>query len=210
MFAVKRARPTENENLVNRFLNLSANQQAYADLPERSELSEQAMPAAEPNAATLLAELRATCDRLFATFDGQATSTKPTAPAADAIDAARPAESLGAAGLKRMLQLRARRRRKPVGQFFDWPAWDMLLDLAAVRAEGGHVSVSSVCISSGAPQSTALRKLAALENAKLVRRYFHGSDRRRVCIALTDEAADMVISALQEELAFYQTISTGR
>ncbi|WP_424140688.1 hypothetical protein [Roseomonas chloroacetimidivorans] len=86
----------------------------------------------------------------------------------------------------------------------------MLLDLAAVRAEGGHVSVSSVCISSGAPQSTALRKLAALENAKLVRRYFHGPDRRRVCIALTDEAAEMVASAIREEATFYRTIAAPR
>jgi DNA-binding MarR family transcriptional regulator len=83
----------------------------------------------------------------------------------------------------------------------------MLLDLAAVHAEGGHVSVSSICISSGAPQSTALRKLAALENAKLIRRYFHGSDKRRVCIAITDEAAEMVMAAIRDEVALYQQIA---
>jgi hypothetical protein len=192
---------------VNQIFRISPGQQAYAEAPERSEAAERGAVEAETNTAALLAELRATCDRLFATFDGQAATAKAgTPPAAEPAEPARSPEPLGAAGLKRMLQLRARRRRKPTGQFFDWPAWDMLLDLAAVRAEGGHVSVSSVCISSGAPQSTALRKLAALENARLVRRYFHGSDRRRVCIALTDEAADMVASALQEELAFYQAL----
>ncbi|WP_424136215.1 hypothetical protein [Roseomonas chloroacetimidivorans] len=85
----------------------------------------------------------------------------------------------------------------------------MLLDLAAVRAEGGHVSVSSLCVSSGAPQSTALRKLDALEKAKLVRRYFHGSDRRRVCVALTDDAAEIVRKALQEEAALHRGISSA-
>ncbi|MFH5949122.1 hypothetical protein [Roseomonas xinghualingensis] len=192
---------------MNRRLKLLPGQEAYADAPERSETVERSRVEAEPDTAALLAELRATCDRLFATFDSQAVTGRTSPPAiGDLPGPSRSPDALGAADLKRMLQLRARRRRKPVGQFFDWPAWDMLLDLAAVRAEGGHVSVSSVCISSGAPQSTALRKLAALESAKLVRRYFHGSDRRRVCIALTDEAANMVVSALQEELAFYQSI----
>ncbi|WP_376092736.1 MarR family winged helix-turn-helix transcriptional regulator [Roseomonas sp. CCTCC AB2023176] len=112
--------------------------------------------------------------------------------------------------LKQMLKLRARRRRKFEGHVFDWPAWDMLLDLAAVRAEGGHVSVSAVCISSGAPQSTALRKLAGLERAGLIRRYMHGTDRRRVCLTLTDEASALIVSVLQEEVAFYRSMSGNR
>jgi DNA-binding MarR family transcriptional regulator len=110
-----------------------------------------------------------------------------------------------------MLRFRANhRRRSTLSEFFDWPTWDMLLDLAAERAEGTHISVSSVCISSGAPQSTALRKLTALESAKLVERYFHGTDRRRVCIRLTDKAAEMVMSALQDELAVYHQLAPTR
>jgi DNA-binding MarR family transcriptional regulator len=118
--------------------------------------------------------------------------------------AASPSRPLQAADLRRLLKLRGRQRRKATGQFLDWPAWDMLLDLAAVRAESGHISVSAVCISSGAPQSTALRKLAALESAGLIRRYLHGTDRRRVCLALTDEGAEFVTGAMAEEVAFFQ------
>ena len=46
--------------------------------------------------------------------------------------------------LKLLIRLRARRRNSTLGSFLEWPAWDMLLDLAAVTAEGKHVSVSAI------------------------------------------------------------------
>ena len=125
--------------------------------------------------------------------------TRPAAPS--------PSGPLQADTLKQLLKLRSRQRRKATGQFLDWPAWNMLLDLASVQAESGHVSVSAVCISSGAPQSTALRKLAALESAGLIRRYLHGTDRRRVCLALTDDGAEFVTEVMAEEVAFFQDAS---
>jgi DNA-binding transcriptional ArsR family regulator len=159
----------------------------------------------------LMAELKATCDRLFATLDASPVPSGQVAPEDGALQSTHLRPVLDAAALKRMLRFRTnRRRRNALSEFFDWPTWDMLLDLAAERAEGGHVSVSSVCISSGAPQSTALRKLAALESAKLVERYFHGKDRRRVCIRLTEQAAEMVASALRDELAVYHSLMPVR
>lgn len=121
----------------------------------------------------------------------------------DAEAAAPPA----AVHLKRLLRLRAERRRDPTGTFLEWPAWDMLLDLAAVGAEGGHISVSAICISSGAPQSTALRKLAQLERAGLVSRYLHDTDKRRVCLALTKAALELVNTRINEDLNFYTELS---
>ncbi|WP_424140233.1 hypothetical protein [Roseomonas chloroacetimidivorans] len=157
--------------------------------------------------AALLAELKATFERLLARFDSEAAQVQAehVLPKEEA-DWKPGADGFWAPALQKLLRLRANRRRGALNEFFDWPTWDMLLDLAAVHAEGGHVSVSSICISSGAPQSTALRKLAALENAKLIRRYFHGSDKRRVCIAITDEAAEMVMAAIRDEVALYQQI----
>jgi DNA-binding MarR family transcriptional regulator len=111
--------------------------------------------------------------------------------------------------LKRLIQLRAQRRRDPSGSFLEWPAWDMLLDLAAVKAEGGHVSVSAICVSSGAPQSTALRKLAQLERAGLVRRYLHDKDRRRICLTLTDLATELVNARIIEDLRFYAELASA-
>jgi DNA-binding transcriptional ArsR family regulator len=184
---------------LNEILKIPPAQQAAA--PDQNNNSPRNDRSSEADTAALLAELRATFDRLLTSFDGRQNTTAP--PAAPEQPSEAPPAGPDAAELKRLLKLRARRRRKLSDEFGEWPAWDMLLDLAAVRAEGGHVSVSSVCISSGAPQSTALRKLAALENAKLVRRYFHGPDRRRVCIALTDEAAEMVMEAVREEAEFF-------
>jgi DNA-binding transcriptional ArsR family regulator len=159
----------------------------------------------------LMAELKATCDRLFATLEASPVPSGQVAPEDGAVQSTHLRLTPDAAALKRMLRFRTnRRRRNALSEFFDWPTWDMLLDLAAERAEGGHVSVSSVCISSGAPQSTALRKLSALESAKLVERYFHGKDRRRVCIRLTEQAAEMVASALRDELAVYHSLMPGR
>jgi DNA-binding transcriptional ArsR family regulator len=159
----------------------------------------------------LVAELKATCDRLFATLEASPVPSGQVAPEDGAVQSTHLRLTPDAAALKRMLRFRAnRRRRNALSEFFDWPTWDMLLDLAAERAEGGHVSVSSVCISSGAPQSTALRKLSALESAKLVERYFHGKDRRRVCIRLTEQAAEMVASALRDELAIYHSLIPAR
>lgn len=112
--------------------------------------------------------------------------------------------------LKLLIRLRARRRNSTLGSFLEWPAWDMLLDLAAVTAEGKHVSVSAICISSGAPQSTALRKLAALEAAGLVRRYLHGTDRRRVCLALTEKGTVLVNDLVAEDLRFFSALTEGQ
>jgi hypothetical protein len=169
----------------------------------------------EQDAVALLAHLKANSERLLAVLEAAPIQAKP-APWSEedlpeeGLDGKAGTNCFGADELKRLARLRMRRRRNALSEFFDWPTWDMLVDLTAVRAEGGHVSVSSVCISSGAPQSTALRKLAALEEAKLIRRYLHGTDKRRVCIAISDEAAEMVMGAVREEIAFYKSVAASR
>jgi hypothetical protein len=169
----------------------------------------------EQDAVALLAQLKASSERLFAALEAEAVQAKP-APfmeedlPEEGLDGKAGANCFGADELKRLSRLRARRRRNAPSEFFDWPTWDMLVDLTAARAEGEHVSVSSVCIASGAPQSTALRKLTALEEAKFIRRYLHGTDRRRVCIAISDDAAEMVMAAVREEIALYRALIASR
>ena len=85
--------------------------------------------------------------------------------------------------------LRARRQRERIigpGLFAD-PAWDMLLDLYASALEQQPVSVSSLCLASAVPATTALRQLDALRVAGLVRRRPDPADRRRAFVRL-DEA----------------------
>ena len=87
----------------------------------------------------------------------------------------------------RQRQLRA--RFFDAGLFAD-PAWDMLLDLTAARAEHIRVSVTSLCIASEVPPTTALRWIAQMTEAGLFDRVEDDTDRRRAFIALSDKAAD--------------------
>ncbi|MDD3797726.1 MAG: winged helix DNA-binding protein [Novosphingobium sp.] len=87
------------------------------------------------------------------------------------------------------------RQRHLRGRFFDAglfadPAWDILLDLTAAQAEGKRVSVTSLCIASGVPPTTALRWIAQMTEAGLLERVGDETDRRRAFIVLTGKAAD--------------------
>lgn len=74
----------------------------------------------------------------------------------------------------------------------------MLLDLTAARAEHKRVSVTSLCIASGIPSTTALRWIGILINAGLCERLEDDQDRRRVFIGLTDKGAQTAASYFNE------------
>lgn len=85
------------------------------------------------------------------------------------------------------------RQRQLRANFFDSelfadPAWDMLLDLTAARAEGQDVCVSSLCIASGVPPTTALRWIGQMTEAGLFERLPDPADRRRAIIRLSRKA----------------------
>lgn len=107
--------------------------------------------------------------------------------------AAEPAQF--APALPRAEDLRAiLRQRRLRNRFFDPalfadPAWDMLLDLMAARLEGESVSVTSLCIASAVPSTTALRWIRTLIDSGLVQRRADPADGRRIHISLTDPAA---------------------
>ena len=88
--------------------------------------------------------------------------------------------------------LRARRLREEIlpGDLFADPAWDMLLDLLAARLEQERVSVSSLCIASAVPPTTALRWIRTLTEKGFVHRQADPHDGRRVFIALTEDTVD--------------------
>lgn len=80
----------------------------------------------------------------------------------------------------------ARQNYFPDGLFSD-PAWDMLLDLTHARLTGKRVSVSSLCIASRVPATTALRRISDLVSEGLVTRIRDENDGRRVFVDLTDD-----------------------
>ena len=92
--------------------------------------------------------------------------------------------------IRRIIRQRQLRARFFDGALFADPAWDMLLDLTAARAEHTRVSVTSLCIASGVPPTTALRWIGQMTEAALVERIDDEADRRRAFIALSDKAAD--------------------
>ena len=92
--------------------------------------------------------------------------------------------------VRRIIRQRQLRARFFDGDFFADPAWDILLDLTAARAEDARVSVTSLCIASGVPPTTALRWIAQMVEAGLLERIEDEADRRRSFIALTEKAAD--------------------
>lgn len=92
--------------------------------------------------------------------------------------------------VRQLIARREARAKFLPGVCFADPAWDMLLDLTAARAEHERVSVTSLCIASGVPATTALRWIGQLEKSGLVERVADDIDRRRAFVVLTDKAAD--------------------
>jgi DNA-binding MarR family transcriptional regulator len=66
----------------------------------------------------------------------------------------------------------------------------MLLDLTAARAEHTRVSVTSLCIASGVPPTTALRWIGQMVETGLLQRVEDETDKRRAFITLSDRAVD--------------------
>lgn len=81
-----------------------------------------------------------------------------------------------------------RRRRSKIFHseaLFGEPAWDILLDLFIAAKERRRVSVTSACIGSAVPSTTALRWIAILEKQGLLVREADPSDARRVYVKLS-------------------------
>lgn len=83
--------------------------------------------------------------------------------------------------------IRARRLRSRYfsEDLFADPAWDMLLDLWIARVSGSLVSVSSLCIASAVPPTTALRWIDRLAASGYILRAPDPRDARRRYISLS-------------------------
>lgn len=94
-------------------------------------------------------------------------------------------------GVRMMLRLRNTRALIfGTTDLFQDPAWDILLDLYAADLEGRPVSISSACIASMVPPSTALRWIKVLEKHGLVTRGQDETDARRKYLMLTDKSRE--------------------
>jgi DNA-binding MarR family transcriptional regulator len=140
-----------------------------------------------------LEELLAERPRVIPLPSGLAASRPPFPPPApddEPSDGEKPdprSFPQGRALLARAL-IRQRRLRTDFlpATLFGEPAWDMLLDLYAAHYEGRPVSVSSLCIASSVPSTTALRAIEAMEREGCILRERDPSDGRRIFLKLSD------------------------
>jgi DNA-binding MarR family transcriptional regulator len=102
--------------------------------------------------------------------------------------------------IRTILKLRANRRNIFGADVFGEPCWDMLLELYDADLRGRRESVSSLCIASGVPSTTALRWIKVLEREGCVRRIADPHDGRRYFMELTEvgkAALDRIFAALK-------------
>lgn len=81
-----------------------------------------------------------------------------------------------------------RRRRTKIFKsedLFGEPAWDIMLDLFIATKERRRVSVTSACIGSAVPSTTALRWISILEKQGFLVREADPGDARRVYVKLS-------------------------
>jgi DNA-binding MarR family transcriptional regulator len=107
-------------------------------------------------------------------------------------------EKLVAAFSLALRLIKVRRRREMIfgAKLFGEPVWDMLLDLFVENLRQKPVSVSSLCIASAVPLSTALRWIDSMEEAGLCKRFPDPDDGRRAFVGLTLEAMDAMVNML--------------
>lgn len=96
-----------------------------------------------------------------------------------------------AVDVARSLYRLRRRRDECFGtKMFSDTTWDILLDLFIAAEEKKRISISSACIASSSPATTALRHLSGLVKNGLVRRIASPEDGRTVWVELTSSARD--------------------
>lgn len=83
---------------------------------------------------------------------------------------------------------------------FSEPAWDILLDLYMQHEKGKSVSVTSACLASGVPSTTALRWLRVLEEQELILRTAHPMDHRSYVVKITESGHRRVRLCILERL----------
>jgi len=90
------------------------------------------------------------------------------------------------AALNDLKAMRRLRRQYFPSDLFSDPCWEMLLDLYDAFLARAEVTVTSLGVASGVPQTTALRRMETLQGHGLIVRIEDKEDRRRTIIRLTD------------------------
>lgn len=95
---------------------------------------------------------------------------------------------------------RRRREQYLPPEMFGEPAWDILLILYWAQHSQRRLSVSSVCASAGAPNTTALRYIEHLCRSGYIVRRPHPTDRRVSWLSLSNDADQRIGQYLERIL----------
>ena len=98
----------------------------------------------------------------------------------------------------RLLKDRRDRHKFFSATLFGEPVWDILLDLYVRGASNQPTSVTSACIASGVPATTALRYIRLLERQGLVARRADAADARRNFLELSPRGQALLDNYLDE------------
>ena len=98
--------------------------------------------------------------------------------------------------LRRIIRERRVRERFFKEARFGEPAWDIILDLTLAWFEGKTVAVSSLCIASGVPMSTAMRWINEMIEAGLIDRWIDPTDGRRNLMQVSPNTRDAMLRYL--------------
>lgn len=114
--------------------------------------------------------------------------------------------SIGEPLFRRALAAKIYRMRRDRAQLFPMdlfgePAWDILLLLYGIEHRPERLSVSAICSSSGAPPTTTLRWIEKLEQADLLIREPHPSDKRINLLKMSDQCRRLMDRYFDRALA---------
>ncbi len=105
---------------------------------------------------------------------------------------------------KTLIRQRIHRRKHFDESKFAEPFWDILLDLFISKLMGLKISVSSACLASGVPPTTALRYVSHMCKVGDVIRTDDPNDGRRIYLEISESAFTAMKKYLREEVVSVQ------
>lgn len=108
-------------------------------------------------------------------------------------------KTIALANARALLRIyRTREKIFPQGKFSD-PGWHLLIDLFLQQAAGKDVSVSSACVGSRAPSTTALRYITDYIEKGVVVRTPSEHDQRVYWLSLSEEALARLVDLFGDD-----------
>ena len=135
-------------------------------------------------------------------LEPRAAAPAPAPPATGPDDApALPAEEMPLKVLRDLRRLRRLRVQHLPPGLVPEASWEILLDLYSCESKGIKISVTSLAVATGAPMTSALRRIQELEASGFIDRLPDGVDRRRATLRLTPQGRAAVESFARAYLA---------